>query len=244
MQCARGEPVTAPTESSPKVPSIRELLLDTAWKRLRRSGFDSLQARAITGEIGVSTTALYTHFGSMAGLISAVSDRAFEAFAEAIADPGVTDDPLADMVAMGLAYRNYAIQFPYDYELLFNQHIVRYSRGVRAAIDLPTAGGAVPPGTLAFGMVVERVQAMMAADLVDVSDAGLVSAQMWAALHGYVTLEIAGHFRPEPDHLVFGGLFAAILKGFGAQEEAIVTALMSSSDRVPLNPRTPKRVSA
>lgn len=225
---------TEPTAPQP----VRELLLDVALKRLHSGGIDALQARAVTGDVGVSTAALYTHFGSMGGLISAVNERAFIDFRIAVMVPGTTDDPLSDILAMGLAYRNFAITHPNEYELLFSRQVMRYARGVRAEVESSMNADA-PAGIAAFAMVVERARAILKADLIDPMDASLFSAQMWAALHGYVALELGGHFGQKPDLLVMGGLFGALLKGYGATEEDIMRALLSSSERVHLVRRPP-----
>jgi len=155
-------------------------------------------------------------------------------------DAHITGDRprLEDILAMGLANRSFAIPHPNEYKLLFSRQVVRYARGVRAEVDSSMNADA-PAGIAAFAMVVERARAILKADLIDPMDASLFSAQMWAALHGYVALELGGHFGQKPDLLVMGGLFGALLKGYGATEEDIMRALLSSSERVHLVRRPP-----
>ncbi|EUA24144.1 tetR family transcriptional regulator [Mycobacterium xenopi 4042] len=50
----------------------------------------------------------------MRGLIAAVAEEGLRQFAAALAVP-LTSDPVADLVATGIAYRRYALERPHMY---------------------------------------------------------------------------------------------------------------------------------
>lgn len=62
--------------------SIRERLVAAALTVLERDGPAAIQARTLTREIGVSTMAVYTHFGGMPNLIEAMVREGLSRFAE------------------------------------------------------------------------------------------------------------------------------------------------------------------
>ena len=62
--------------------------------------------------------AVYTYFGGMPGLIAAVAEEGLRQFDAAMTMPS-TSDPVADLVATGIAYRRYAIERPHMYRLMF-----------------------------------------------------------------------------------------------------------------------------
>ena len=49
--------------------SPRERLVEAGTRLLERDGPEALKARKVAAEIGVSTMAVYTHFGGMNGLL-------------------------------------------------------------------------------------------------------------------------------------------------------------------------------
>ena len=74
----------------------REKLVEAAVELLERDGVQALSARNLAAKLGTSTMAVYTNFGSMAGLLVAVGNAALSRFAESLAHVPPTDDPVAD----------------------------------------------------------------------------------------------------------------------------------------------------
>ena len=97
---------------------MRAELLHAAVEILNEDGPDALQTRKIAGAAGTSTMAVYTHFGGMPALIAAVAEEGLRQFDAAMTMPP-TSDPVADLMATGIAYRRYAIERPHMYRLMF-----------------------------------------------------------------------------------------------------------------------------
>ncbi len=98
--------------------SVRDELVHAAIALLDEHGPDALQTRKVAGAAGTSTMAVYTHFGGMRALIAAVAEEGLRQFDAALSVPQ-TDDPVADLLATGTAYRRYAIDRPHMYRLMF-----------------------------------------------------------------------------------------------------------------------------
>lgn len=76
----------------------REALLTAAESLIDRDGVDGLSVRAVADQVGTTTRAVYSLFGSKLGLLEALAARFFELLAAAVASVPRTDDPVADVV--------------------------------------------------------------------------------------------------------------------------------------------------
>ncbi len=181
--------------------TVREQLLHAAVGLLNDQGPDALQTRKVAGAAGTSTMAVYTHFGGMPRLIAEVAEEGLRQFDVALTMPQ-TDDPVADLVATGIAYRQFAIDHPHMYRLMFGS---TSAHGINApAHNLLTLSLAeIDERYPSFAHVVRGVhRSMLGGRLTGGSgdssgdDASVVAtaAQFWALIHGFVMLELAGYY--------------------------------------------------
>ncbi|BBX48131.1 TetR/AcrR family transcriptional regulator [Mycobacterium cookii] len=177
--------------------NVRDELLRVAVDTLNQDGPDGLQTRKIASAAGTSTMAVYTYFGGMPGLIAAVADEGLRQFDAALTMPS-TSDPVADLIATRIAYRQYAIDRPHMYRLMFGS---TSADGINApAHDVVTLSVAeINEHYPSFAHVVRGVHRCMLAGRLAGSpddDATVVAtaAQFWAAVHGFVMLELAGYY--------------------------------------------------
>src|SRR6202522_2100362 len=177
--------------------NVRDELLRVAVDMLNQDGRDGFQTRKIASAAGTSTMAVYTHFGGMSGLIAAIAEEGLRQFDAAMTMPA-TSDPVADLMGTGIAYRRYAIERPHMYRLMFGS---TSAHGITApAHDLLTLTVAeIDDHSPSFAHVVRGVhRCMLAGRIAEFSAAGppddatvvATAAQFWAAVHGFVMLEI------------------------------------------------------
>src|SRR3984885_5498828 len=115
--------------------NVREELLRVAVGILNQDGPDGLQTRKIASAAGTSTMAVYTYFGGMPGLIAAIAEEGLRQFDAAMTMPP-TSDPVADLMATGIAYRRYAIEWSHNFRLMFGS---TSAHGINApAHNVPT----------------------------------------------------------------------------------------------------------
>jgi AcrR family transcriptional regulator len=100
--------------------STRAALLAAAERLIDEGGPDAASVRAVADDVGTSTRAVYSVFGSKQGLLEALATRLFEELIAAIDAVPVTDEPAADLVDVGLhAFRQTVLAHPSLYRLVF-----------------------------------------------------------------------------------------------------------------------------
>jgi AcrR family transcriptional regulator len=87
-------------------------LLEAAERTVEEEGVDALSVRGVAAEVGTTTRAIYSLFGSKDGLVVALGARGFEMLGAAVAALPVTDDAGADLIAAGLEFRRFAVEHP------------------------------------------------------------------------------------------------------------------------------------
>jgi AcrR family transcriptional regulator len=175
----------------------RDRTLDAAAQLLRDEGPAALTVRRIATEAGLSTMAIYHHFGGKDGLVEALYVDGFEALDDALSAVPRTADPVADVQAIALAYREVAMRRPGYYEVMFGRPFPGFAAS-------PAARSRAMRPWRAFTDSLERCEA---AGLLTVpaADAALL---LWASGHGLLMLQLAGNAlaSDDTDRLVRGGL--------------------------------------
>jgi AcrR family transcriptional regulator len=174
--------------------STKDRLVEAGLGLLESDGPESLNARKVSAAIGASTMTVYTHFGGMGGLYEAIVLRAFVHFGETLAAVERTGDPVADLLALGGAYREFALASPQRYRLMFG--VTAPGSGVELAHDITEAG--TPTGMAeidaTFEQLVEAVRRSLAAGRIRGDDPVGIAGQFWSLCHGFVLLEMSGFF--------------------------------------------------
>jgi AcrR family transcriptional regulator len=181
--------------------SVRNQLLHAAVEMLNEHGPDALQTRKIAGAAGTSTMAVYTYFGGLPALIAEVAEEGLRQF-DAALTVAPTSDPVADLMATGIAYRRYAIERPHMYRLMFGS---TSAHGINAPAHnvLTLTVAEINERHPSFAHVVRGVRRSMLAGRIaggsgdsadDDATVVAIAAQFWAAIHGFVMLELAGYY--------------------------------------------------
>ncbi|MFB8229253.1 TetR/AcrR family transcriptional regulator [Cellulosimicrobium sp. NPDC055967] len=155
--------------------ALRDRLLDVASRAISAHGEGSVTVRSVATAAGTSPSAVYALFGSRDDLVAAVSAEGFRRFAAHLAAVVRTDDPGADLAALGGAYRAFALADPHFYAVMF-------ARGVRPGAERPRA---VEEATF---LVLRDAVARLVPDAAAVDD---VALGLWGLVHGLVSLELA-----------------------------------------------------
>jgi AcrR family transcriptional regulator len=183
---------------------LRRQLLDTAARLLATEGPQALSTRRIAAEVGTSTTAIYSLIGSKQELVRQLYLEGFQRLTERQEAVPHTDDPLADLIALGRAYHQSAVDSPYLYEVMFGSPVPEFTPTIEDAM--------FARGTLA--MCIENVRRCVEAGIL-VGDPEAIAHQLWALIHGITSLELRGMLGSTDDaaaHLT--SLFAAAVQGY------------------------------
>ncbi|MDD4868731.1 MAG: TetR/AcrR family transcriptional regulator [Mycobacterium sp.] len=214
--------------------SVRDEMLDAAVALLDAQGPDALQTRKVAAAAGTSTMAVYTYFGGMRGLIAEVAEEGLRQFDAALTLPQ-TEDPVADLLAVGAAYRRYAIERPHIYRLMFGStsaHGINAPTGNVLALTVAEVEDHVP----GFVHVVRAVRRSIHAGRITVccqeDDQTVVAtaAQFWSQVHGFVMLELAGFYGDDGAAVdrVLDAMSANLLVALGDSPERVVESQRSA----------------
>ncbi|OBF26852.1 TetR/AcrR family transcriptional regulator [Mycobacterium sp. ACS4331] len=213
-------------DSAKTAPSVREELLRAAVGLLDDHGPESLQVRRVAAAGGTSTMAVYTHFGGMRGLIAAVAEEGLRQFDAALTTPP-SDDPVADLLVCGAAYRRFANRRPHLYRLMFGSTSAHgINAPTRNVLTLSVDEITVHHPSLAH--VVRNVHRCVQAgrivgDAEDDASVVATAAQFWSLVHGFVMLELAGYYGGDGTAVgpVLGAMTANTLLALGDTPEAL-----------------------
>nr|WP_218681709.1 TetR/AcrR family transcriptional regulator [Rhodococcus qingshengii] len=173
-------------------PTVRAALLDSAARVLAEEGPDALSTRRVAAGANTSSMAVYTHFGSIDGLISSVIEEGFTRLASELRAVGITDDPVCDLIALLLVNVEYARREPSLYQAVFVTAALGQYRRTAPAEMLVGRGDT-------FQLVIDACIRARAAERFDLNGSPDAAAyQWWSMAHGYVLLEVAGFVDPGP----------------------------------------------
>ena len=136
-------------------------------------GEHSLSLRTLATEAGTTTSAVYSLFGGKEALVSAVAEEGFRRFAKTLERVPPTEDPRADLLSLGLAYREYALAEPHFYRVMFSRPHPPESQPANTTFEV--LRDAVRRAT-GLGEESARQEAL----------------RLWALTHGLVSLELNG----------------------------------------------------
>lgn len=180
------------------LPDVRTRLVEATIRLLATKGPSEIKARSVSSEAGQSTMGVYTHFGGVPELLQAVADEGFMREAAVFEQLPHTDDPMTDLCSMALACRDFARHNPHLYDLMFGLSIHgRYSPSLSTAT--PVSSRQSPAFKLAYSYLVKDCARLIEANFVRKSDPNLIAMQFWSTLHGFIMLELGGHFADVTD---------------------------------------------
>jgi AcrR family transcriptional regulator len=198
-------------------PGVRMALLETAARIIATEGLGKLTLRRLAHDVGTSTMAIYTHFGGMTELRREIRREGFARLGAREAAVATTGDPVADVWALGVAYYGNAIENPNLYQAMF----------MDGPVDEADAG----VGLETFDQLVTAVQRCIDAGRFDPADPIGLATQLWALVHGLVTLELA-HLLPADRALACLEAGARnLMTAFGDEPQAVGLSIARATDR-------------
>lgn len=195
-------------------------LLEAAARLLAEDGPAALSTRRLAAAVGTSTSAVYTHFGGMNDLVRALVHEGFARLDRRLATVRTTDDPVADVVALGNAYRANAVEYPHMYAVMF---------GSAALAGFALTDEDRQHGRYTLTALVDAVARAMDAGRFSVGDGVLLAQQMWIALHGLVALELGGYLtRPYDADTCFREQLRVLLLAAGDRPDDVDRSLTNA----------------
>lgn len=210
------EPATTPEPQGAPEPDVRQRMLRATIHLLAEEGPQALQVRQVAAAAGVSSMVVYSRFGGMPQLVEAVIEEGFRQFGQRFALVAPTDDPIADMTRIGLAYYETARENPHLFDLMFGLS----TPGGYRQIARPTHMSQGERGTVfevAYRPLADHVKRAIRAKRLRRIDSERIVAELWSFSHGFTMLELGGHFSHLGDPIadVFAPLATHVTIGLG-----------------------------
>ncbi len=199
---------------------IRTRIVEAAMRLLAVSGPSEVKARSVATEAGLSTMGVYKYFGGVPELLQAVADEGFKKQTAVFESVINTNDPMADLSTMALACRDFAQRNPHLYDLMFGLSIHGRYSPTRGATTLGERAY-LPAFTLSYAYLHRQCARLVDTECVRHTDPNLIAVQFWSALHGFIMLELGGHFVsvPSPSSDILMPMCINLVVGLGAKYE-------------------------
>ncbi|NOH02259.1 MAG: TetR/AcrR family transcriptional regulator [Chloroflexi bacterium] len=198
-----------------QIPNLQEAIKDVAWKQIAESGAAALSLRAIARELKITAPAIYNYFPNRDALVTALIIDAYTSFGDyqlRARDEFPKERMVDRLRATGLAYRQWAMDYPQRYQLIFGAPIPGYeaplmevlpsaARSLRALVsvvddlrvasklqaeDSPSIQSGYEPHLEFWNKFASEY------DILSLS----ASMIIWSRVHGLVSLELAGSLPP------------------------------------------------
>ena len=190
----------------------RAALRAAAERLVAEGGPAALSVRAVAAEAGTTTRAVYSLFGSKEGLVvDALAQSAFEFLADGLDKLVETDDPVADLVAVGVpVFRTLVLEHPALYRIAF-QRIVP---GFRAGPEVTAARA------LAHARLHAKIQRIEDAGLLGRKTVLEAAVEFNAMLEGLANAELRGStlpiLPPGSEERTWRDALTTVVRGFAA----------------------------
>ncbi len=168
---------------------MRAAVLEAAGNIVEADGIDGLTIRAVAQAIGYSPGALYEYFDSKEAILTALYFGGADGLGAhcersvAVLPPEATS--IDAIAALGHAYRAYALNHPDLYRLVFG--------GFKTPPQAPPVECEEEDDADGFGTLAEVARQGIEAGLLVDLPPGVIACTAWAAVHGFVSLELSGH---------------------------------------------------
>ncbi|MBE8518432.1 TetR/AcrR family transcriptional regulator [Amycolatopsis sp. H6(2020)] len=163
---------------------LRDEIVEAATRLVEdRADPSGITLRGIAREAGITAPSIYGHFGNLDAVMDAVVDESFGRLSAGLEETlSLCDEPVPRLRALCRSYVSFGVGNPRLYRLLFSR-------------DQPVEAGPVAPkpvetmpGAHAFGLLVQAIEACVAAGRSTSIDPQGDATLLWTALHGYVSL--------------------------------------------------------
>ena len=196
--------------------AVRDKLLAAAEEMVDRDGPHVLSVRSLADTVDTTTRAVYTVFGSKAGLLEALATRLFELLSAAIDSVATTTDAGADLLSASLqGFRQVALDHASLYRLVFLQVVP----------DLPLGPTYVAAAEAAFARLEALVGRVLAGQSPTKPDLRRAARSVHALTEGLATMELRGGLGPPNEaEAVWRAALVALLVGFATTPSNVSAA--------------------
>lgn len=206
----------------PRNPQAREetskAIKVAARQQMAKNGTAGISLRGIARELGMTAPALYNYFSRLDDLITALIIDAFNGLADAVDEAVQSAEEPAQQLKLAMnAYRNWALAYPADFQLIYGNPIPNYEAPSEITVPLAArpletlyrclatahqAGDLLIPEEYAEvpQHITEHVGSFLWVAFPELREMPMsifyLTIVGWSRIHGIVMLEIFEHIGP------------------------------------------------
>lgn len=187
----------------------RAALRAAAEHLFERQGAAGVTVRAVASEVGVTTRAVYSLFGSLDGLLfDALAQHAYELLTTGLDEHPETDDPVADLIDMAPSvFRRFVREHPALFQITFQRAVPNFEPGPEL---LATRAAA-------FARLTQKVARLEAVGMLQHKPLAQAVVEFQAMCEGLANFEIRGVVMPmlaDSSEPTWRTAFATLVRGF------------------------------
>ena len=157
--------------------NLRVALIEATDGIIRDRGIEGLSLREAARRAGVSIGAPAHHFGSTSGLLTEVALLGYDSLGASLNAVIPTDDPIADLRQMAIAYVSFALAHAGRFRLMFRPDLVDR--------DNPRYVAAATRALSGFAAAITRQKGAVEDNMAEIF-------VVWSSIHGMANLVVAG----------------------------------------------------
>lgn len=211
----------------------------SAWRQIAELGAPALNLRAIARDLGITAPSIYNYFPSRDALVTALIIDAYTDFGNSQLE-ALTKTQDGDfhgrLLAVGNAYRAWAVTYPERYQLIFGTPIPGYTAPVEKVMPVAARSLTALVSILEALRRQNRLKKVLHLEGADHNQALfevwkqyatdtdmqtlIIGVIIWARVHGMVSLEVNHNlpqFGPSPD-VLYNAELDAITREFIKEE--------------------------
>ncbi len=190
------------------VDDTRAELLAAARDLFLESGPALFSLREVARRVGVSAAAVYRHFEGKEALVFAACTQGFQVFSSYLVRALAESTPRARLLAMSEQYRLFGLENPLDYRFIFMSAADQVNEVAGQALHVRLTGQTLPQDST-FLFLVDRVRECVDARVLQSANVETTAVQVWAHVHGLVSLRLSKHLEGVGDDRAFAEFYRA-----------------------------------
>jgi len=212
---------------------LRQAILSASRDIAAREGWQAVSIRKVAERIEYSPPTIYEHFASKEALLIELMREGFRLLMERVQVGSSAAAPEARIMAVALAYWDFAWDYPELYQVMHGLGGVPFcfDAGIEAdesAPNLPESEQFSPEAKAVFQFTMDALKDLVGGGEQDCEEREASVHILWATLHGLVALTMAG--RIDGGRTQAAGLVERAVRGFLAAQR--VTRSQESGARI------------
>ncbi|KAA3643141.1 MAG: TetR/AcrR family transcriptional regulator [Chloroflexi bacterium] len=199
--------MTQPTRRQIIREETTQEILDTARAQMAERGAAALSLRAIAREMGMTAPAIYRYFTDRDALVTALIGQAYESLRQALEEAhqqNLQEGARKQLLAVGMAYREWGVSHPAEYALIFGTPIPNYHAPEETTVPLARSALGVLINVIQEGLQsgelrpLEEYAALspgLREEQGDIDPQVHLALALWGHVHGLTSLELYNHLQ-------------------------------------------------